>query len=279
MSRFVGRPPVLSPIVALFSIALGVAAPVRGQAPGPEDLRRIGFDQHLGEQAPLDVPLRDEAGRLVQLAEYFGTKPVILTLNYYSCPMLCTVELNGLLSSLRTLSFDVGDQFEVVTLSIDPAETPALATAKKAGYVRRYGRPGAQSGWHFLTGDETSIRRLTRAVGFRYAYDRVSGQFVHPAGIVILTPRGRIARYLYGVEYPPRDLRLALIEASAQKIGSPVDQVLMLCFRYDPASGKYTLLIVNIMKVLGIITVAALGASLLVMFRRDRRRRMQAAGP
>lgn len=279
MSRFVWRTPVLSPIVALFSVALGLAAPVRGQASVAGDLGRIGYDQHLGAQVPLDIPLRDEAGRTVRLGEFFGKRPVILTLNYYNCPMLCTVELNSLLRSLRTLSFDVGDQFEIVTVSIDPAETSALAAAKKAGYIRRYGRPGAQGGWHFLTGDDESIRLLTRAVGFRYAYDRASGQFVHPAGIVVLTPGGRIARYFYGIEYPPRDLRLGLIEASARRIGSPVDQVLMLCLRYDPSTGKYTLFILNIMRIFGVITAGALGTSLLVMFRRDRRGRIQAAGP
>lgn len=235
-------------------------------------LSSVGFDQNLDAQLPLGLPFRDEAGHEVRLGDFFGNKPVILNLVYYECPMLCTLELNELVQSLRPVSFDLGKEFAIVTVSIDPGETPALAALKKSRYLERYGRPGAEEGWHFLTGDEASIRRLAQVVGFRYAYDPKSDQYAHPAGLIIATPQGRLSRYLYGINYPARDLRLGLMEASAGKIGSPVDRLLLLCFHYDPKTGKYNFAIMGLLQVLGIATVLGLGSFMFIMFRRDRRR-------
>ncbi len=242
----------------------------RGQQ-GPSVVSRVGFDQNLGTDVDLDLAFRDETGKAVKLGDYFGAKPVLLTLVYYRCPMLCTLELNGLARSLKPLSLDVGKEFEVVTVSIDPEETPALAAEKKAGYLRRYNRPGAEKGWHFLTGDKPAIERLTRAAGFRYAYNPRTKLFAHAAGLVILTPKGRIARYFYGIDYSARDVQFGLLEASAGKVGSPISRFLLLCYHYDPASGKYTLAIMSLVQVLGTATALALATFLLVMFRRDRR--------
>lgn len=244
------------------------------QSPGQEEaiLKQVAFEQHLNEQVPLDLPFRDEAGQPVQLGTYFGTKPVILALVYYECPMLCTLTLNGLVSALKVLSFDVGNQFEVVTVSFNPSETPALAAAKKHTYLQRYGRDGAAAGWHFLTGDEPAIKRLAQAVGFRYVYLPQQRQFAHAAGIMVLTPRGKIARYFYGVEFAPRDLRLGLVEASNEKIGSPVDQLLLYCFHYDPVTGKYGAVIMNVLRLGGVVTILALGGFMTIMLRRERRR-------
>lgn len=260
---------------ALILLAATWAVPVRAHhnaEHGPALLRAIGFDQRLDAQVPLDLAFRDEIGRPVRLADYLGRKPVILVLAYYECPMLCSLVLNGLLRSLRTLSFDVGDQFNVVTVSFDPSETPTLAAAKKKSYIERYGRIGAAKGWHFLTGEEGPIRQLAEAVGFRYAYDVEKNQYAHATGIVVVTPPGRIARYFYGLEYPPKDLRLALVEASANTIGSAVDQVLLYCYQYDPATGRYGVLIMNIIRLAGFATVLTLGTFMAVMFRLDRRK-------
>ena len=224
-------------LLALVATALlGALSPhARGQSFGGSVASKIGFDQKLDAQVPLDIPLKDEAGKPVRLGDFFGERPVILTLVYHECPMLCNEVLNALTRGLKGLTFDVGDQFEVVTVSINPAETPELAAAKKAGYLKRYGRPGAERGWHFLTGDEGSIRRLAQSVGFRYVYMPESKQYAHAAGIVLLTPRGRVARYFFGISYAPRDLRLGLTEASAGKIGSPdrPDAPLLLPVRPD----------------------------------------------
>jgi protein SCO1/2 len=237
----------------------------------PGMLQKARFDQNLDALLPLNVPLRDEQGRTVDLGDYFGRRPVIVNLVYYECPMLCNEVLNSLLRSMNALAFDAGKEFEVVTVSIDPAETPVLAARKKAAYLRRYGRAGADQGWHFLTGDEASIRRLAAAVGFNYVYDPTSKQFAHPAGIAIATPQGRIARYFFGISYPAGDLRLGLVEAAAGKIGSPMDQILLVCFHYDPRTGKYNVAIMNAIRLLGGLTVASLGTFMFVMFRRDRR--------
>lgn len=237
----------------------------------PPQLRDIGIDQKLNEQMPLDILFRDESGKTVRLGEYFGKKPVILTFAYYECPMLCTLVLNGLVKGMRTLPFDVGKQFEVVNISINPREGPKLAAAKKNTYIREYGRPGAAEGWHFLTGEESEIKKATEAAGFRYKYDTSSAQYIHASGIMILTPKGKFARYFYGIEYAGQDLRLGLIEAAEEKIGSPVDQVLLYCFHYDPVTGKYGLAINVIIRILGTATVLVLGSFMLVMFRRDRR--------
>jgi protein SCO1/2 len=234
-------------------------------------LKGIAFDQRLGEQVPTDLVFRDETGRSVTLGSYFGQKPVILLMTYYTCPMLCPLLLDGLVRSLRGISFDIGKEFTVLTVSINPRETPTLAATKKELYVQRYGRAGVAEGWHFLTTPEESLRRFTQAVGFRYAYDATKDEYAHATGILLLTPAGQISRYLYGIEFSPRDLRLALVEAAANTIGSPVDQLLLYCYRYDPLTGKYGLVIMNVLRVAGAATVAALGAFMFVMFRRDRR--------
>ena len=238
----------------------------------PSALREVGFDQRLGSVIPLDLMFRDEAGQVVRLGDYFGTRPVILTMAYYECPMLCGLVLDGLAQSLRGLSFNVGEQFVVVTVSIDPRDTPAHAAAKKVQALRSYARPGAAEGWHFLSGEDGSIRQLTEAIGFQYTYDAENRQFAHAAGVVVLTSQGVIARYLYGIEFAPKDVRLALIEAAASQIGSPVDQLLLFCYRYDPITGRYGLVIMNVLRLAGLMTVAALGGFIAIMFRRERQR-------
>jgi len=231
----------------------------------------------LGENLPLDLAFRNEAGDEVRLRDYFGQKPVVLSLNYYACPMLCTVTLNGLASALNIISMSAGQEFEVVTVSFDPKETPALAAAKKKSYLERYKRPGAADGWHFLTGDAASIGALTRAVGFRYVWDAETKQFAHPAGIVVLTPDGKIARYLYGIEYAPRDLRLAVVEASSGKVGNPVDQIILACYQYDPTTGKYGAAIMRMIRLAGALTVLGLVGFILLMLRREGAARRAAA--
>jgi protein SCO1/2 len=238
----------------------------------PAPLREIGFDQNLDQAVPLDIPFADEHGRAVRLGEYFGARPVVLALVYYDCPMLCTQVLNSLASTLKVLSLDPGRDFEVVTVSFDPREKPALAAAKKATYLDRYKRPGAAESWHFLTGGQASIDRLTKAAGFRYVWDESLKQFAHPTGVIVLTPQGRLSRYLFGVEYGPRDLRFALVEASAGKVGTPVDQVLLYCYHYDPETGRYGLVIMRVVRIAGAATVLALGAFIVVMLRHDKRR-------
>jgi protein SCO1/2 len=233
----------------------------------PEALRDVGFDQRLGESLPLDVVLRDESGEPVPLGRYFGRRPVVLSLVYYDCPMLCTLTLNGLASALAPLSFDVGREFEVVTVSFDPREGPELARAKKASYIQRYKRAGAAEGWHFLTGEEAALKRLTAAIGFRYAWDERTKQFAHPAGIVVLTPEGRISRYLYGIEYAPKDLKLAVMESSAGRIGSAMDQVLLFCYQYDPQTGRYGAMILRLVRVAALLTLFALGGLIFVLRR------------
>lgn len=265
-SRFVSARGFALLLVALLVFPLSVQA----QPAATNPFAAVGLDQRLNEQLPLDLSFRDETGKPVYLRDYFGEKPVVLALVYYQCPMLCTLVLNGLLRSLRALSFTAGTEFTVVTVSFDPRETSALAATKKAAYLQDYARPGAETGWHFLTGEEPAIQQLTQAVGFRYVYDAKADQYAHASGIIVLTPQGRIARYFYGVEYAPRDLRLGLVEASANKIGSPVDQLLLLCYHYDPATGKYGVLITNVIRLAGVATVLGLGTFMLVMFRRER---------
>jgi protein SCO1/2 len=262
-------------VVALALVALNAAA-LRAEDGRPAPLREVAFEQRLGEPVPLDLTFRDEVGRAVRLGDYFGKRPVVLSLVYYECPMLCTVSLNGLVSALQVLSFDPGREFELVTVSFNPKETPELAAAKKKVYLGRYKRPAAEGAWHFLTGDADEIARLTKAVGFRYAWDEQTKQFAHPAGITVLTPDGRLARYLYGIEYAPRDLRLALVEAAAGKIGTPVDQLLLYCYRYDPMTGKYSAMIVNLVRLGAILTLLALGVFVGLMRWRER---VQAAAP
>jgi protein SCO1/2 len=252
-------------------VLLPSAPPAAAHTTRPAIFSDLAFDQRLNEQVPLDLPFQDEAGRTVNLRDYFGTKPVILVPVYYSCTTLCPILLDGLARSLRPISFELGRDFGVLTVSINPRETPAQAAAKKAEVARRYDRPGMTNGWHFLTGGEASIQRLTRAIGFRYTYDAKTDQYAHPAGIVILTPEGRTARYLYGIDLPPRDLRLGLIEAAENKIGTVIDQVLLFCYHYDPVTGKYGLVVMNTLRLAGLTTVLALGASILMLLRRERR--------
>jgi len=231
----------------------------------------IGLDQHLNEQLPLTLSFRDETGKTVQLGDYFGEKPVILQFAYYDCPMLCTLVINGLIRTLRTLSFSAGTEFNIVTVSFNPKDTPTSAARKRQTSLQSYSRKGAETGWHFLTGDEATIQQLTQAVGFRYAFDEKTQQYQHASGIMVLTPEGKLSRYFYGIEYAPRDVRLGLVEASAGKIGSPVDQVLLLCFHYDPTTGKYGLIITRALQLSGLVTVLALGGFMLISSRRDRR--------
>ena len=250
----------------------GVLATVcSGQPLDLKMLDQIGIDQNLDDQIPLDLSFFDAEGNEVTLGDYLGERPALLTLVYYECPMLCTQVLNGLTRSLRVLSFDVGKEFDIITVSIDPGETPVQAAAKKSNYVKRYGRASAQHGWHFLTGRQEQIDRLAEAVGFGYEYDPETDQYVHASGIMVLTPEGKLARYFYGIEYAPKDVRLGLIEASQNKIGSPVDQLLLLCFQYDPATGKYGLVIMNSVRIVGGLTVVTIGSFIVLMLRRERR--------
>jgi protein SCO1 len=235
----------------------------------PALLRDVGLDQKLGSLIPLDLIFRDEHGHAVALRQFFRQKPVLLTLVYYQCPMLCTEVLNGLLRSAKELPLEIGKDFTIVTISIDPTERPVLANVKHELYTGLYGRPGGSQGWHFLTGDEAQIKTVARSVGFRYAYDSASGQFAHPSGIMLLTPEGRLARYFYGIGYPSRDLRLGLVEASQEKVGSAVDQILLYCYHYDPATGRYGLLIARVIQVAGVLMVLSLGLVVAILFRRE----------
>jgi len=236
----------------------------------PPMLRDVGIEQRLNEQVPLHLTFRDENARVVRLSDYFETKPVILALVYYQCPMLCNELLNGLVSSLRVLPFDVGQQFDVVAVSFDPKEDPALARDAKTSYLKRYGHRGMPTGWHFLTGEPASIERLTQAVGFSYRYDTRTNQYAHASGIMVLTPQGKLSRYFYGIEFAPRDLRLALVEASANRIGSLTDQVLLFCYHYDPFQGKYGFIIMNVIRLCGLLFVLSVGTLIVWMWRRER---------
>jgi len=244
--------------------------PMQSVGVRPDLLKNVGIDQKLNQQVPLDLAFRDESGKTVQLSQYFGQRPVILSLVYYNCPMLCTQVLNGMEAAMKGLPMDAGNQFEAVTVSIDPGDRPVLASVKKQMYTGMYGRPGAAEGWHFLTGDEDQIKKLADAVGFRYAYDPDSKQFAHASAIMVLTPDGKISKYFYGIQYSPRDLRLGLVEASAGRIGTPVDSILLFCYHYDPHTGKYGLLISRLIQVAGLLTIAVIGITMLVLFRRER---------
>jgi cytochrome c oxidase subunit II len=253
------RPSAIKTIIFLALIAAAVAAqPARPIKPSD-----IGFDQQLDEQVPLDLAFRDESGKTVRLGDYFNRKPVILALVYYQCPMLCNQVLNGLAGGLKALPFVAGREFEVVAVSFNPRETSELAAAKKESY----GRAGA-AGWHFLTGDPKPIDALTRSVGFRYAYDPMLNQYAHASGVIILTPKGRVARYFYGIEYAPRDLRFGLIEAAEERIGTPVDQVLLLCYQYDPKTGKYSAAVMKSLRLGGVVTVIGVVALLFALNRK-----------
>jgi protein SCO1/2 len=240
-------------------------------AVAPAELQDVGIDQRLNQPVPLDLVFRNEAGEPVTLRSLMRGKPVILSLAYYECPMLCTLVLNGLVSAMRALPFDAGKEFDVITVSFDPKDTPELAAKKKANYLETYRRQGAAAGWHFLTGDEASISQLTRAVGFRYTYLPEKKQFAHAAGVMVLTPDGILSRYFYGVEFAPRDLKFGLMDAADRKIGSPVDQLMLFCFQYDPSTGRYTSVVMTVIRLGGVLTLLALGAFMFRTWRRDRR--------
>jgi len=254
---------------ALAAAQMGPVPPPPRQAT-PGVLQEVGFDQKLGDQVPLDLAFKDETGKDVTLGDYFGKKPVVLSLVYYQCPMLCTISLNGLAGALEVLSFVPGQEFEVLTVSFDPKEGPVLAAAKKKAYMTRYKRPGADKGWHFLTGPKDSVDRLTKAVGFRYVWDAETKQFAHPAGILVVTPGGKIANYLFGVEYSPKDLRLGLVDAAGGRIGNAVDQVLLYCYQYDPQTGRYSTAILNVVRIGAVLTLLALGGFILTASRKGR---------
>jgi len=264
--------------VAFFVLILVTSAWGQGMGGGtvnppanlrPPGLKNVGIEQRLDEQIPRDLVFRDQTGKSVRLGDYFGSKPMILNLVYYKCPMLCSEVLSGLTSALKPMKLDVGKDFEVLTISFDPRETPQDATATGAKYLKRYGRPGAAQGWHFLTGPAESIDSLTKAAGFQYQYDKGSGQFAHSTAILVLTPEGRIAQYYYGVEFPSKDLRLALVQASQNKIGNVVDQILLYCYHYDPSAGKYNLMIFRVLRLAGVATMLLLGCLMFILFRRN----------
>jgi protein SCO1/2 len=262
-----------SALLVLGTLLLATAGPAAGAGvvdpsamPGP--LKEVRFDQQLGEKLPLDAPFVDELGRDVVLGDYFGERPVVLTFVYYDCPMLCSLVLQGLAKSLAVLRFDVGTEYDVVVISFAPDETPAMAREAEAETIERYGRGGAE-GWHFLTGTPESIERATGAAGFRYARIPETGEYAHASGIVVATPDGTIAQYYYGIEYPPKDVRLAVVEASEGEVGTVVDQVLLYCFRYDPKLGKYTAVITRVLRLAGVAFCLGLTLFLWIMWRRD----------
>jgi protein SCO1 len=267
-----------------FAFATALASGVMAQQPGipsgatPLLLQGVGIDQNLNAQIPLNLMFKDADGQTVRLGQYFRDKPVVLALVYYECPGLCDLILNGVSDAMQQISLNVNSDYDVVTVSFNPAETWQLAHAKKANYIEKYHRPGAQQGWHFLTGDQASIKALADTVGFHYKWDDDSKQFVHASGIMILTPEGKVARYFYGIKYNPRDFRLGLVDASADKIGTVVDQVLLFCCQYDPTTGKYGLAITRVIRTLGTATVLLLGGFVFIMLRRERHGRLKGAG-
>jgi protein SCO1 len=264
--------------IGLVLVALAISAWGQGMGRGimapaanvrPPGLNDVGIEQRLNEQVPANLSFVDESGRPVKLADYFGKRPIILNLVYYRCPMLCGEVLSGLTSALKPMSLEPGKDFDVLTVSFDPHETPLDATASKAEYLKRYRRAGAERGWHFLTGSQASIDALTKAVGFQYHYDSKIGQFAHTTAIMILTPEGRIAQYYYGVEFSPKDLRLALVQASQNKVGNVVDQILLYCYHYDPASGRYSMMVTRVLQLAALATVVFLGGFIFIMVRRE----------
>ncbi len=257
---------------ALSSLLLLAAPLVSGQAQNPPTgpLASVAIEQKIGSPLPLDAVFRDESGRLVPLRTFFAGRPVVLAFVYYRCPMLCSYVLEGTRQALRGMSLAAGKDFDLVAVSIDPADTAAGARVKKDDFVREYGRAGAETGVHFLTGEEGSIRRVAAAAGFRYVKDPETGEFAHAAGLFVVTPEGRVAKYFFGVEYAPRDLRLAIVEASSGRLGTPVDRFLLYCSHYDPATGRYTLAVLKVVRLAGIATVLLIGAMFLVFLRRER---------
>ncbi|MBK5292836.1 MAG: SCO family protein [Acidobacteriia bacterium] len=259
----------------LAASALAGVENVNPDANMPQALRGVGIDQKLNSLAPLDLEFTDESGVRKPLRAFMNGRPAVLALVYYECPMLCTMELNGLLRALRAMPLTAGKEFDILTVSFNPKDTPAMAAAKKAEYLGKYRRPAAAHGWHFLTGSEENIQKLTKAAGYRYQMDPSSGQWVHASGIMVLTPEGRLARYFYGIEYSARDLRLGLVEAGKGRIGNTVDQILLFCYHYDPATGKYGMVVMNLIRAGGVATVLALCAFWWIMHRRSRNGKYQ----
>ncbi len=250
----------------VFVLSLAQAQPL-GRPPA---FRNVGLDQRLDAQVPLDLAFTDEAGKPVRLADLLHGRPVVLSLVYYQCPMLCNMVLNGETHAMRNTALELGRDYDAITVSFDPTEAPALAASKKATYMERFpSQSGAAAGWRFLTGDESQIHALASAVGFRYAWDDVTKQWAHASGIIFLTPEGRVSRYIYGIEYPKQDFRLALVESSRRKIASTSDQILLFCFHYDPSKGRYGLAILNTLKVAGTFTALVLGLFVVTMLPRD----------
>jgi len=268
---------VAASLVATPAAAQMTGAPTAGylSSPGvdsqtmPKPLREIGFDQNIGQQLPLDAPFVDDEGKSVTLGSYYGQKPVLLAFVYYTCPMLCTQVLNAMTSTVSMLALDAGKDFDLVLISIDARENAEQAAAKKKEFLHRYKRPGAEAGWHFLTGKEADIQRVANAAGFRYAWDEQTQQYAHPTGIIVTTTDGRLARYLFGIEYGPRDLKLALVDASEGKVGSFVDQLLLYCYHYDPMTGRYGIYVMRTLRVAGVATVLLIGTFIVVMVRRE----------
>ena len=258
---------------------VGLAEPGDPTSAKPGILSKIAIDQRIGHTLPLDAAFVDDHGRNVRLGDYFGRRPVVLALVYYECPMLCTQVLNGLVSSLGTLNLTVGKEFDVVAISFNPKEGPGLASQKKANYVERYGRPESADGWHFLTGPQESITQVTEAVGFKYELDKEIGQFAHGAAIEVITPKGTIAKYFYGIEYSPRDLRLGLVEAADERIGTVIDDFLLACYHYDPASGKYGPAVLGMVRVGAVVTILAFAMFLTVSLRREQAQVAADRGP
>ncbi len=266
---------ILSELILWTCVCLGAT---QARAVPPNLFQQVGFDQHLGARLPLRVPFRDSAGRAVELGDYFGQRPVILVFGYFECPNLCGLIWQGLLESLRPLKLQAGRDFDLVAISIDPRESPELAGNKRAAYLREYGRPDAASGWHFLTGTEAAIRQVTDAAGFRYVHDPEIDQYAHASGLVVATPTGVLSRYLFGVRFSRTDLRLALVESSGGRIGSPIDQLLLLCYHYDPSTGRYGPLIMNLLRATGGLTVAGLLGFVVLSRRRERKGAATAPG-
>ncbi len=263
-------------VSALVAAALPVHAHESAVDSRPIPLREVAFNQRVNEQIPPTLEFRDETGRTVRLSEYFGTRPIILVPVYYRCLNLCPLVLDGLVRTLRAISLNAGDEFTVVAVSFDPRDFPGIAAAKKAEILQRYARPGAEEGWRFLTGEQAAIQQLTQAIGFRFTDDRATDQYAHAAGIILLTPQGKIFRYMYGIEFSPRDLRLSLVEASENKVGSPIDQALLFCYRYDATTGKYSVIVMNVLRLADLLTVGALGSFIIAMWRREHGRAVAA---
>jgi protein SCO1 len=273
--------------IIIIAVLVGVSLPASAQgmddtAPSgtssaqlPTILKNVRYEQKLDSQIPLNLAFRDESGQAVRLGGYFGRKPVVLILAYYRCPMLCSQVLAGATHAFRELPFRIGQQFNVLTVSFDPRETPALAAASKRTYISSYGQPQAAEGWHFLTGQQKEITALTLAVGFHYAWDPQTQQYAHATGIVVLTPSGKVARYFYGIDYPAQDLRLALVQSSQERIGSLADEVLLFCSHYDPNSGRYTAIIGRVLQIAGTFTLLILGGVLFMLFYLDKRKRLE----